>query len=400
MKKWLIILITIFGIGFISSAILAGQVYYEDLQHYTDYEKKSLQAESLENIYIKSAIPVEIYPTSEIPYVEFNQSFINLVGSAPEYELSIETKGENTYIELNKIKEVYLSLGIKENRAQLSIYLPQTTINRLSISNNMYFSYKHNKQVVNLEGIHVNEVIADMNEAEFILDGDYQKININVLKGQMNLKSTNAVQLVTQGDIEQYLVGVFDKIYIKDNSKDITVDSNDTNSIDINSYYSNINLKGSYSSIKLDGNYNRIDIESESICKLYTDGYNNFINGNGAFNIMNLSEKGSQIEIQTTVIPTNFNFGGDTSNSIFNLTLPSNIPGLMIRYLSDNTEMNQLEYDEDSSFELLSDFSLEKVKGEKNEQMFIYGNSACQILINGNQENRLEIRDGVYNSRS
>lgn len=404
MKKWLIILSIIFGIGFISSAILAGHVYYQDLQHYTDYEKQPLQMNSLENIYIKSSIPIEIHPTSDAPYVEFNQSFIDLIGSAPEYELDIETKGENTYIELNKTKEVRLRLGIKESRAQLSVYLPQTTINRLNIINDQYFSYKHNKQVINLEGIHVNEFIADMNEAEFILDGNYEKIHISVPQGQMNLKSNTSVQLVTQGNLEQYLMGEFDKIIIKDNSQDIMIDSNNTNSIEINSYYSNINLKGNYSNIKLIGDHNTIDIESDSICKLYTDGYDNFINGNGAFNIMNLNEESSQIEVQTTVIPTKLDLGEDTSNSTLNLTLPSNIPGLTIKYVNHNdTEEHEMEYDEqygDDNLDLVSDFILEKVKSDRGERIFTYGNGSFQILINEDRENRLEIIDGVYSSKS
>ena len=404
MKKWLITLVAIFGIGFISSAILAGRVYYQDLQHYTDYDKQVLQVEALKNIYIRSSIPIEIHPTSDIPYVEFNQSFTDLMGLAPEYELNIETKGENTYIELNKTKEMHLSLGVKESRAQLSVYLPQTTINRLNITNNQYFNYKHNKQVINLEGIHVNELIANMNETAFILDGKYESIRINVPQGQMNLKSNAPVQLMTQGNLEQYLMGEFDKINIKENSKDIMIDSNTTNSIEINSYYSNISLKGNYNNIKLKGDHNAVDIESGSICRLYTEGYNNFINGNGAFNTMNLSEKSSQIEIQTTVIPDKLDFSRETANSTLNLTLPSNIPGLTVRYLNnDREEENQIEDDEEyeaDDLDLVSDFILEKVKGEAGECIFTYGKGNCQILINGDQENRLEIIDGVYSSRA
>lgn len=183
MKKWLIILSVIFSIGFISSAVLAGRVYYQDLKNYTDYDRKGLEIEALKNIYITSSVPVEIYPTTGAPYVEFNQTFTDLVGAAPEYELDVELKGENTYIELNEIKEIFLWLGIKESKAQLSIYLPQSTINRLNIQNNNHFSYRDNKQVINLEGINVNELVADMNEAEFILNGDYKKVKISASYG-------------------------------------------------------------------------------------------------------------------------------------------------------------------------------------------------------------------------
>lgn len=401
MKRWLIILSIICGMGFISSAVLAGRVYYQDLKNYTDYDKKELQTEALKNIYIKSSVPIEIYPTSGTPYVEFNQSFTDLIGSAPEYELDVQSKGENTYIELNETKEIFLWLGVKESKAQLSIYLPQATINRLSIINNEYFSYKRNKQVVNLEGINVNELTANMNEAEFVLDGNYEKININVSQGRMNLNSNTSVQLITQGDLAQYLTGEFDKITINSNSQDIVIDSTSSNSVEINSYHANIDLKGNYSKVKLKGNYNTIDIRSESICKLYTNGNGNYINGNGAFDVMSLGENNSELEIQTTVIPTKLDFGKDASDNTLNLTLPSNIPGFAIKYLGDY-DMEESEFDyyenyENDNINLVSDFTLEE-KSEKGERIFTYGDGSLQIFVNANQGNSLEIIDGVYSS--
>lgn len=401
MKRWLIILSIICGIGFISSAVLAGRVYYQDLKNYTDYDKKELQTEALKNIYIKSSVPIEIYPTSGTPYVEFNQSFTDLIGSAPEYELDVQSKGENTYIELNETKEIFLWLGVKESKAQLSIYLPQTTINRLNIINNKYFNYKRNKQVVNLEGINVNELTANMNETEFVLDGNYEKINISVPQGQMNLKSNTQVQLITQGSLAQYLTGEFDKITINDNSRDIIIDSTSANSVEINSYHSNIDLKGNYSKVKLKGNSNTIDIRSESICKLYTNGDGNYINGNGAFEVMSLDESNSEIEIQTTVIPTKLDFGKNAFDSTLSLTLPSNIPGFAIKYLGDydmeESEFNYYEEYESDNLNLVSDFALEE-KSEKGERIFTYGDGSLQILVNANQRNSLEIIDGVYSS--
>ena len=397
MKRWLIILSIVFGIGFISSAALAGRVYYEDLKVYTDYDKKILQTEALKNIYITSSVPIEIYPTSGEPYVEFNQSFTDLLGAAPEYELEVETKGENTYIELNETKEIFLWVGIKESRAQLSIYLPQTTINRLNIQNDDYFYNQRNKQVINLEGINVNELTTNMNETEFILDGNYEKINISVSQGQINLKSNIPTQLTTQGDLVQYLTGEFDKITINNNSRDIIIDSNSASSVEINSHSSNIDLKGHYSRVKVKGNNNTLDIRSESICKLYTEGYGNHINGNGAFDVMHLDEDHSEMEIQTTVIPTKIDLGENSYPNTLVLTLPSNIPGFTVKYLNDYY-MEDEEY-ETNHFGLISDFALESRKSEKGEYIYTYGDGSLEIRFNGNQENSLEIIDGgVYSS--
>lgn len=404
MKRWLIILSIIFAIGFISSAVLAGRVYYQDLKNYTDYDKKELPTEALKNIYIKSSVPIEIYPTSGAAYVEFNQSFTDLIGAAPEYELDVESKGENTYIELNETKEISLWLGVKESKAQLSIYLPQTTIKRLNIQNEGYFSYKRNKQVVNLEGINVNEFTTNMNETEFILDGNYETINISVSQGKINLKSNTPTQLVTQGSLAHYLTGEFDKITINNSSRDIVIDSNSASSVEIHSGGSNIDLKGQYSKVKVNGDHNTIDIRSESICKLYTDGHENYINANGAFDVMNLNENNSEMEIQTTVIPTKLDLGKNTSYNTLSVTLPSNIPGFTVKCLGDyymeESEFDYYEEYETNHLNLISDFILEEGKSEKNERMFTYGNGSLQILINANRGNSLEIIDGVYSSSS
>ena len=402
MKRWLIILSIIFGIGFISSTILAGRVYYQDLKNYTDYDKKELQAETLKNIYIKSSVPVEIYPTQGQPYVEFNQTFIDLIGAAPEYELDVQTKGENTYIELSEINETFLSLGIKENRTQLSIYLPQKTIDRLSIENDEYFHYKRNKQIINLEGINVNELTTNMNETEFILDGDYEKIDINASEGKLNLKSNTLVQIVIDGNLEQYLTGKFDKITINNNSRDVVVDSMSASSIEVNSSGSNIDLKGNYSRVKINGDHNILDIRSESVCRLYTEGYRNYITGNGAFEVMSLKGNNSEIEIQTTVTPTKVDLGEESHHNILILTVPSNIPGFTVKYLDGyNMEEENLDYSSDYETDDLgvtSDFILKNGKNEKGEGVFTYGDGSLQILFNRNQGNSLEIIDGVYSS--
>lgn len=405
MKKWLIILSVIFSIGFISSAVLAGRVYYQDLKNYTDYDKQELQTEALKNIYIKSSVPVEIYPTIGVPYVEFNQTFTDLVGVAPEYELDVQSKGENTYIELNETKELFLWLGVKEDKAQLSVYLPQATINRLNIQDNDYFSYRHNKQVINLEGINVNELSVDMmNEAEFILNGNYERIKISAPYGKINLKSNTRTQVFTDGSLVQNLSGEFDKITIRNNSQDIIIDSTSASNVEINNDNSNIDLKGSYSKVKIEGGYNNIDIRSESVCHLSTEGYDNYITGNGAFDVINLEEQSSEVEIQTTVIPTKVSLGQEAYNNTVSLTLPSNILGFTVKYLGDyyieDEEFDYYGTYENNNIDLQSDFTLESGKSDEGEQIFIYGDGTLPILISGELQNSLEIIDGGYSSNT
>ena len=53
MKKWLITLSIVALLGVISSATLAGHVYYNELKTYEDYDKKELSEKALQNIYIQ-----------------------------------------------------------------------------------------------------------------------------------------------------------------------------------------------------------------------------------------------------------------------------------------------------------------------------------------------------------
>lgn len=404
MKRWLIILSVIFSIGFISSAVLAGRVYYKDLKNYTDYDKKELKIEALKNIYIKSSVPVEIHPTTGAPYVEFNQTFTDLVGVAPEYELDVQSKGENTYIELNETKELFLGLGVKEEKAQLSVYLPQTTINRLNVQNSDYFAYRHNKQVINLEGINVNELAVDMNEAEFILNGNYERIKLSAAYGKINLQSNTRAQVFTEGHLVQNLSGEFDKITIRNNSQDIIIDSTSESIVEINNHNSNIDLKGNYSKVKIEGDNNNIDIRSESVCHLSTEGNDNYITGNGAFDVINVEEQSSEVEIKTTVIPTKVNLGQEAYYKAVSLTLPSNIPGFTVKYLGnyyiEDEEFGYYESYRDNTIDLQSDFTVQSGKGDKGEQIFTYGDGTLPILISGEQETSLEIIDGGYSSNT
>ena len=60
MKKLLITFSIIFGVGFIASAVIAGQVYYKELNAYTDHAKEKLDINALQNVYIDSQVPVQI----------------------------------------------------------------------------------------------------------------------------------------------------------------------------------------------------------------------------------------------------------------------------------------------------------------------------------------------------
>lgn len=403
MKKWLVILAIIFTAGFVSSAVFAGRIYYKDLKVYTDYDKKELQQSALTNVYINSSVPIEIYPTADKPYAEFNQTFTDIIGAAPEYELNIETKGDSTYIELNQTKESFLGLGIKESKAQLSIYLPQATINRLNIEDQGYYYTRRDKQVINLEGINVNELDVNMNYGEFILNGSYGKVNISA-RGSLTLNSTTAAQVCTDSTMDYHLSGEFDKITVKyNNGGNIIINSNSECEVDINSNSGTLDLKGKYSKVKLTGGENNIDLKSENICRLIAKGNNNNITANGPFSEMGLDGEQNSIEIQTTVIPNKLNLGNCMYSSNIRLTLPSNIPGFTIKYLTDY-EISDGEGDYYrrnygiQGKDLQSNFALTEEITNKNELTYTYGDGRLAINVRANYNNTLELIDGGYSS--
>lgn len=403
MKKWLIILFIIFGMGFISTAVLAGRVYYQDLKIYTDYDKKELESAALKNIYIKSSIPIEIYPTTGTPYVEFNQTFTDLMGAAPEYELNVDIKGESTYIDVNIIKDTFIWLGVKESTAQLSIYLPQSTINRLNIEDQNYYSYsRRDKQVINLEGINVNELDVSMSTGEFILDGNYGKINISS-RGKITLNSKSPAQVYINQTMNQYLSGQFEKINITNNhGGNIVVDSTLPCQINMDIYNGEIDLKGNYSKVKINGEGNNIDLRSDTISQLFTEGYYNTIIANGPFENLDFNENRSKIEIKSTITPNKFSMGRESEGNDVSLTLPSNIPGFKVKYLSNYaTSADDFDYYLENVFNsrnLQSDFELVKGKTSDNELVYSYGDGSLAITLEINDDNTLEIIDGGYSS--
>lgn len=411
MKKWLIILSIIFITGFISSAVLAGHVYYKDLKTYEDYDKKDLKLEAIENVYIKSVVPVEIYPTNGEAYVEFTQSFVDLVGMAPKYKLDMQERGNSTYIDLTNTEENYLWLGVKENRAKLTIYLPEGDMNRLSIKSQGYNTNNQQREVINLEKINVNELSIEANHTNFNLNGSYDRVDIVGYNSSLNMVSTSLTELHTSGNIKEDLSGQFSKIIIKGNESEINIEAVDAKNVELGNSYGSIHLVGNYETIKIEGVQNDIDLRSDTECKLITEGDNNRIYANGAFNVLNLNERESEIEIQTTTIPEQIKMLNESEQTSLNLILPSNIPGFTVKYVKRDSDNRYDEYDYEigtMNEEYLLDKNVsEKIKSEympltteseDGHYIYRYGTGDISILLNRDSELTLELIDGGYSS--
>lgn len=409
MKKWLIILLIIVAVGSISSAILAGKVYYSDLQTYEEHDEKEINTQALENVYIKSDVPIEIHPTKDKAYVEFTQKFTDLIGLAPKYQLEVEEKGNSTHISLTQVEDIILWLGVKENQAKLTVYLPEGMINRLDIEGVNYAMSSHQKQRINLENINVNNLKVNILNADIDLNGAYSKMNIVAANSTLNVKSTSASTLYTEGLIEQHIEGIFEKINIKGSTGDIDINSLKPCKVELQNRHGNMQLMGQYSKLNIEGDYVEIDLSSETECNLSTQGYHNIIYANGAFNRIDLEEQESEVEIQTTLIPESIKMVEEASRTSLSLTLPSNIPGITLKYINQNE--NEVHYSSDEVYDIDHNFANHEFKLDseflpinqevKNgEFIYKYGNGQIPIFISKEAEISLELIDGGYTSIS
>ncbi|ADZ81792.1 hypothetical protein [Cellulosilyticum lentocellum] len=399
MKKWLIIFSIIFGIGFITSAVIAGQVYYKELNAYTDYDKQDLDINALQSIYIDSQIPVQVEVTQGKPYVEFSQNFTDLLGMAPEFELEVKTKGNSTYVNLEQTKEITVYLGIQEDKASLTVYLPQKAYDTIQIKNNEYSYYsKYRDNNINLEDIDVKKFEIDMEYSEVKLKGSYEQISAHINSGILEIHSNQPAQLEVQGRVKANLTGQYQGIDIQDiENREIYVESEIPTNIKLSSNYSNIKLRGKYDKINVAGYSNSIDAKSDSVCKITVEDESSIINLNGAFKEIALNGERASIDIQTTVIPEYIKLLGYVTEPV-NLTLPSNIQGFQVKYLSNNqTEDYYDDYYEDRN-KVLSEFDVIEGISPKGEKIYTYGDGSTPITLEADSDSRLEIIDGGYSS--
>ena len=395
MKKWLIIFSIIFGIGFITSAVIAGQVYYKELNAYTDYDKQDLDINALESIYIDSQIPVQVEVTQGKPYVEFSQSFTDLLGMAPEFELEVKTKGNSTYVNLEQTKEITVYIGIQEDKASLTVHLPQKAYDTIQIKNNEYSYYsKYRDNNINLEDIDVKKFEIDMEYSEVKLKGSYEQISAHINSGILEIHSNQPAQLEVQGRVKANLTGQYQDIDIQDiENREIYVESEIPTNIKLSSNYSNIKLRGKYDKINVAGYSNSIDAKSDSVCKITVEDESSIINLNGAFKEIALNGERASIDIQTTVVPEHIKLLGYVTEPV-NLTLPSNIEGFQVKYLGNNqTE----DYYEDRN-KVLSEFDVIEDISPKGEKIYTYGDGSTPITLEADSDSRLEIIDGGYSS--
>lgn len=400
MKKWLIVLSVVTVLGIISSATLAGHVYYNELKTYQDYDKKELSQQALKNIYIRSDVPVEIHSTNGNPYAEFTQIYTDIVGIPPKFKLEVEEKEDTTYINLDQVKNMPLSIGVQEDKQSLVVYLPESDINNLVIDEYGYNYYSRNKKVIDLQKVNINDLCLNIMNSEIRLNGSYQKIEINAHSSVLDMESKADAELILSGVTKQNLNGQFKKITVRDSIHEANINSTKESIVELNCNQSDIHLEGKYKRIDINGDNNTLDIRSESICKLLTKGYDNTINADGAFETINMEENEGSIEVKTTTIPKSI----EVSSPTMKLTLPSNISGYTLScVLKDSSYQDEDSYEGkefiESNCEFRSDFENIEKEVKAQEIQYKYGDGKLPIVLRVTESTKLNIIDGGYSSK-
>ena len=393
MKKWLIIFSIIFGIGFLASTAIAGRVYHDELNNYTDHKKETLDISALTNIYIDSDIPVQLETTTGEPYVEFNQTFIDLLGMAPEFELTVKAKGSSTYIDLEQAKCSKIYLGVQKDEASLTVYLPQKAYDTIQVKNQNYiYTSSNSEYAIDLQDVDVEKIDLDLSYGEVRLKGNYDQILINIDSGSLDLDSNKPAILEVTGRINANLTGQYQSInMVGVRNRDVYVDSEVPTHLKIESDGARVKLRGKYENIHLEGYNNNIDAKSESICKIMVQQSGNIINLNGAFKNVTLNGEDALINIQATVIPEYIKLLGYITQPI-NLALPSNMKGFQVRYVGDYNSVNELRS------EIISDYEVVQEVSEKGEITYTYGDGSVPISLDYVSDCIIEIIDGGYSS--
>lgn len=405
MKKWLIVLTIICGVSAITGAVAGGNAIFNTTEEtYEDRGEQALSKTALSNIYIHSAIPIEVYPTTGEPKVEFVQKSSNFIKSFPKYELNVVEKEGSTYINLNEV-EPMLWFGHTKDESYLTVYLPEGSIERLDIRSRNNGSYRYN-HTINLKNIHVKDLNMDLyQKASIDLDGNYQKVSLDAgfwEQNTFNMRSNTPATVQINGSIESNLTGQFEKVTLENCDEDIMIQSQVPAKVNIkNSEGIDIDLKGQYSQVSIDGYNQMINLDSNVECRLNIYGGENTLYAKGPFKMVELNGYDSALEVQSTVVPKSIRMG-DKMNSKVKLILPSNIPGFTIN--SHLTAENEFESEivENSIVMLLneaikSDFNV-AMKAVNGQTMIQYGNGSTKIEIpeGFNEEFRLDLIDGGY----
>ncbi len=379
MKKWLIALTIIFGAGLLTSASLAGRIYFKEATVYTDYDKQIIDLTNTKSIYINSDIPVEIKPTTGEAYVEFNQSFEDILGKNPEFKLDVETKGDSCYINLEQIKYTDISFIIKRDEAILTVYLPVQALDTLQIQHPSYRGWYERPQI-DLTGIDVKAININQDNSNITLDGKYENINITSSgSSNININSKQKAQVTLEGAAQYNLVGNFENVDINGQHSSVNMNALEATNVIIDAYSSNVKLEGDYSQVKVLGEANLINVKTNTLSDIEIENNSGEVILDGPLNRVKLNTPYSNIDIQTTVNSKSIEIEGEQNNTT--LRLPSNIPGFKIIPIISESDDGEYQINDNGDYLKLPNINSEFLLNKQETDIYTYGDSSLKMMV-------------------
>lgn len=179
MKKWIIILFIICGIGTITAAALAGHIYFKGMKQAQHTENISLDASKLKNIVLDTAIPVKIKRAQDDSRIEITEHYRAYLGEPYKYSCNVESKDNQTIITIRSEEQRTPPLFIKDDYKEITIYLPDQAIDSLNIINNQEIHRWYKEfNVIDLQDINIKNLEVHSAEMNIDIKGKCEKINI------------------------------------------------------------------------------------------------------------------------------------------------------------------------------------------------------------------------------
>ncbi len=390
MKKLLLTLFIIGLTGTLCSIALCGQIYFNERKVYEDHQRKDLDIKNLDNIIIDTSVDTYIYTTDTVPYVEFKQKFVDVLGKHPAYTLDLETKNNTSYIKLLQTQQSNKLFFVTDNTAILNIYLPKQAIDKLHV--NKVDGSNYGPQIkdltLDMQNINIKDLDVTASGITALLSGNYDEMAIDASYGSVNIFSSSPSKVNITGGINSTLTGSFENINVGIMNNTLFIDSLTPTSVTVDGG-DDIRLKGNYSQIQIESDYNSIiDISSGTLCKVDIDGSSSELKLSGALDTLTISGNNQDVYISSTTIPKLINILEHAQ--VVTLMLPSNTPGFNATCI----------WKDDSHHTLLSgDFPIQEKFDNPNATRYFFGNKQVELFIKTYDLQNIYVLDNGYHSK-
>lgn len=318
------------GIGIIGTGASLGKVYSSKEFVQVTELREELNAASLNNVYLKSDVPIRIETTQGQPYITFNNESIGITIPERTYDLKVREEGDSSYIEI-KAGDTFLDMTLHDDDQEAVLYLPEKAMNKLEVVSNGHgwsdLTFKSK--------IDINELVLDVYHSELQLEGKYNKIDIGTVYGKMDIISHTPAEV---------------NIHSNQNGGDLK-------------------LSGQYKAVNVDGGYNVINIDSETPYSIFLKGAQGEIKLKGNVEVAQVEVYGGDLTIDTDDIPKRIQIGADHTD--VHINLPETLSGFEALYTSDYVQ-DQIIY---------SNFDVKTENIKENMKKITFGDGALGMLL-------------------